>query len=299
MGGYVELVDGWKFIQNEHQMTCTRRFLWDPSSEGSTTTLPNIGDPLDIGDGNIYYSCVVRSRNKRYIGEDQTKWIYTFEYSNEPVDIIGAFGSNGGGSLGGNYSTPISQDFSAESIILNSPYVPDSSVPTNIWRWKSDVDSGYRLAIPQNFPIPVIVPMAHKKFIKIFDEPSYKTFIIQSLSTIGKINATSDTPSSGGSGGDLNSFSNYPGCWLYLGYSAEIYFNHKDAKCYRCELSFSFRNPPAVNGGALENAYGWDKILRSNNTWDIPRGQLIGSDPVQYNYIYAACGNTSFSNLGI
>ena len=286
-----ELVD--EYVENvtELGITVSRTFLYNVYDTNHSANVPDIGDPMDNiieGIPNRPINVICRTKTKVYVDNHYGTYKLICEYSNEPTNLS---------QYGGNGSTydmlPLSLEYNGDFQTINpynSGYISDS-FGGNISPWYFMSDNAQ---CTESLPFRVVGATA--KFQIVMTDEIYKNFINISTSKIGTVNCANPVSlgASGGSdGSDSSLFESYPGCWLFIGYSAEMIENYISKPAWKVELNFAFRNPYSGNTVHQVNNNGWCKLLKEFGEWDIPI-YLSSTGP---STIYHGEGSSNFASI--
>ena len=247
--GMTEQVDGYNVTFEERCITATRRFLDEPENEG-TDELPTIGqefsDPIPGGVEDVDYSTLLCRRiEKKAFSTDKRIAEYICTYSNEPTDRS----QFSNGSMSWN-ELPQSMEFAGEYNTMDQPAAG--------WTW--DRSESETEDVPVIVPIPYRIQTQTIKISRIVNEANYSSFIDIVQQTLGCVNDSSDSPP--GQGG--------VGCWLFSSCTSEPFYGYDGTKRYKAELIFTYRNPDDQDE-ANANRDGWQKVLRPEGYWGIPK----------------------------
>jgi hypothetical protein len=255
--GYSEYAAGWTYNETERGITVTRVFRWDTTSPVAGPDLPKPGEVLDEADvadfyvvphGVVFTGLICREREWHCLAGDPKKVEWVITYSNEPVDTNVFDTDDSPYTPASIADLPMTLEYSGECVNINPTNAPGSAG----WTWEA---SGTTVVQP----IPFKVNSSALKIGPLYiSEANYDNFMYASRYLAGKLNDTSNPFGFTSSGGGK-------GSWLFQSATTEVFRNYVSNKWWRAELDFLFRDP---DGTGID---GWQKILRLDGVWDIPK----------------------------
>lgn len=255
--GVRELTTSYSREFTERGITGQRVFLYDPSDTTHDEEVPDIGDvfvPQVVLDEETLTGLVCRARTESCVNADKRIVQWTCNYTNEPFDPA-QFQSTEEEPLPSDLTNlPMNLEYSSEFVNIR----PNDSTST-IWQWE---DNSTPVSDPITFKV-TNVTLRIKRWVR---DEYFKIFNDNVKSLTSTVNMGADPfPVIGGG----------IGTWLFSSASTDFYRDYRDIKIWQAELIFTYRDPDGTN------LNGWNKILRNDGTWQIPKNKNDGS------YMYA------------
>jgi len=256
--GLREVTGSYVRTKTERGITATRVFVFDESDINHTASLPEVGDIFEnplTADEEPMDGLICRSVEETAVNSDQRVIQFTVQYSNEPCDITQFIPDEENPMPDDATNLPISMEYSCEFVNIRPATEADSQ-----WQW---TDSGDSVLDPISFRVTNLT-MRVKRWIS---DTYYNIFMDNCRVMQGTVNIA-EMPV--GPAGGI-------GCWLFTNVTTEMFRNHKDQKIWQAELIFVYRDPDGTN------VNGWNKILRNDGTWQVPKRKGISPDQNMYN----------------